>query len=253
MPPLVRRCIDTWRRHNPTYRIIVLNARTFVEITGYRHMHRLRKASPALISDHVRLEVLRKFGGIWMDASCICTQSLEWVHREQKRSRSELVAFTHWTTASHPILENFFLAAVPGSPFVRAWSEEMRKVRDGTSIEDYMARVKTEKPYVDSSKLDNKLPYLVAYLCAAVVQEDPQNKATYRLSLSPSLDGPYKWVSKDNWDVEKSLCTLIRDASASDVPLVKFHNTVRTFIEKRGRPRSCREAAHPDVLYVLGH
>ena len=41
------------------------------------------KDSLARISDVLRLHALAEHGGIWMDATIICTASLSWVHSIQ--------------------------------------------------------------------------------------------------------------------------------------------------------------------------
>jgi hypothetical protein len=81
----------------------------------------LKHAGATLRADWIRLELLRRHGGIWLDASTLLTAPLDWVLQQQQRSGSDLVAYyldRYTTDAQFPIVENWFLAAPPQSALV---------------------------------------------------------------------------------------------------------------------------------------
>ena len=67
------------------------------------------------------------FGGIWLDASTILTAPLDWVLQAQQAQGSEYLGFylqRFTTSTQYPVVENWFMAAAPGSAFVTAWQRE---------------------------------------------------------------------------------------------------------------------------------
>lgn len=76
-PELVRKCQESWRQYLKDKEIIQLtyvNCKEYVTLPPYI-VQRYEKGlmPPALFSDLLRLEVLIKYGGTWMDASILCT------------------------------------------------------------------------------------------------------------------------------------------------------------------------------------
>jgi len=78
-PELVKACQTSWKKYLADKEIIQLTYENYKEyVTLPEHIvHRYERGQmpPALFSDLLRLEVLIKFGGTWMDASILCTGS----------------------------------------------------------------------------------------------------------------------------------------------------------------------------------
>ena len=66
-PPLAQRCIESWQRNLPEYKIMVWNEDSFdLGCCEYvRQAHAQGKW--AFVSDYVRLWALYKYGGIYLD------------------------------------------------------------------------------------------------------------------------------------------------------------------------------------------
>ncbi len=74
-PAVVRRCIESWRRHNPGWEVRVLTAET---VGAYADLG----AVPAALSfrfsaNLLRLRLLRDHGGVWADATAYCHRPLD--------------------------------------------------------------------------------------------------------------------------------------------------------------------------------
>lgn len=75
-PLLVRKCYESWVRHNPGWEIILLNEGN---INSYMPPVQTVVTSQAL-SDILRINLLAKHGGVWVDATCFCMRPLdEWL------------------------------------------------------------------------------------------------------------------------------------------------------------------------------
>lgn len=252
MPPMITKCIETWKENNADYQITVIHPDTYIGLTPQSKelWGKIKKLFQARIADYVRLDVLAHHGGIWIDASCICTESLQWVMDRHKATGCEMIAFWHWTTtdAKHPVVENYFIACVPGSRFVRDWNRELQSALTYKSEEAYVEYVKQQG--IDMQNLEQMLPYLLPYLCSTYVQQRP--RAVYALELSDSFRGPYKYMKQHNWNIPNSLQHLCEHPDMQ-TPLIKMHNLVRKHIDDHGVPRACshRDRVHPSIRHVL--
>lgn len=119
-PELARYCIDSWRKHNPDWDVRVLDSSSapdYVTIDYVPAGTRLQ-----LVADALRLELLNRYGGVWADASCLCTGPLaDWL---TNRLGQGFFAFER--PGSDRQLGNWFLASRPGSPLVASWVEVSR-------------------------------------------------------------------------------------------------------------------------------
>ena len=76
-PPLVRMCMDSWRRNLPGYRIKVWDTESFdtSSVRFVREAVSVRKWAPA--SDYIRLWALYNEGGIYLDSDVYVRRSLD--------------------------------------------------------------------------------------------------------------------------------------------------------------------------------
>ena|GEM_PF-2473482 len=135
-PPLVQACVgDMARLHAdlPTTLTVLdgASARELVEIPD-AVADALEKDHPAHFSDFVRVSVLDRLGGIWVDATC-------WAPAPLPAAVAPLLTagalYPRWTRRQ---IGNWFIAAVPATPLIRlqhlaleAWWES------GGGIPDY--------------------------------------------------------------------------------------------------------------------
>lgn len=65
--PESRKCIESWKKYCPDYKIIEWNEQNF-EISQNRYAQQAYEAKKyAFVSDYVRLAVLYEYGGIYLD------------------------------------------------------------------------------------------------------------------------------------------------------------------------------------------
>lgn len=76
-PEIVKICMSSVRKSFPEYEIIILtdeNINKYIKFPDYIRDKRKRGLiGPAQYSDMIRLELLTKYGGIWLDATVLCT------------------------------------------------------------------------------------------------------------------------------------------------------------------------------------
>ncbi|MDR6213358.1 capsular polysaccharide synthesis protein [Paracidovorax wautersii] len=198
LPLLIARCIDNWRRMNPGFEVRVLNDAQVRELIPDAPPV-LAQVAPAKRADWIRLALLHRFGGIWIDASTVLTQSLDWVIDAQQQAQSDLVAYylgRFTTDPVCPVVESWFLAAPPGSRFAADALAEF----DGRAIartgEEYIECLREQGIY-DLVRQNIDLPsYLSIHLA---MQCAMRMRGGYVLSLTNAEQGPFQYHLLGDW------------------------------------------------------
>ncbi|MEE4238610.1 MAG: capsular polysaccharide synthesis protein [Anderseniella sp.] len=120
-PELVKRCIASWRKLNPCWETVVLdenNYQDYVDI-GIKQDD-FRQLGIPMRSDLLRLALLDRYGGVWVDATVLCWLPLDlFVHAYV--SGSGFFAFSR--SRGERVISSWFLAAIPNHPIIRRWKQ----------------------------------------------------------------------------------------------------------------------------------
>ena len=230
IPKVVEMCMESWRKWNPDYEIILLTKKNYLdyvnipyEITSNPNFN----DNPARFSDLVRINVLAEFGGVWVDASILLKESIDkWLFpRPGEFSGFYIDGFTE--IKESPVIENWFFACNKGSKFMRAWKDEFIKMRDYVTVEEYIkSRMKMG---VDIQKINDPI-YLAMHVAAQkVLQIDKY--PIQELILRKAEDGPFKYLVDAKWDDEKALELACMDKSYQR-PIMKMRGGERDILEK---------------------
>lgn len=80
-PDLVHRCVSSWKYYNPDWNINLLdnsNLSKYIQI--YDHISDISNINNTALSDVVRVLLLKKYGGLWVDATTFCNKPLnDWL------------------------------------------------------------------------------------------------------------------------------------------------------------------------------
>lgn len=120
-PPVVRRCVESWERENPTWRVSVLDEQAAAALVDLSDLP--ANLSIAHRSDVLRLRLLARYGGVWADATAFCARPLDqWL---DLACQSGFFAFAR--PGPDRLLANWFLAASPAHPLVTAWEARLSR------------------------------------------------------------------------------------------------------------------------------
>ena len=195
IPEFIQNCMKSWRQYNPDCTINLVTTSTLENFVGPEEANYIKNwkfnDSPQRFSDLVRLSVISKFGGIWLDASIVAFNSFDWVNKEDADS----IVFSIKELSKDVLIESWFIAAVPGNPFVVKWNEEFRGIDQYDTIEDYI-----KKSGTNQDAIAYNINYLVIYLCARKVWHDLGEGC---VKIMSATDGPYNYMVKGGI---KSLC-----------------------------------------------
>lgn len=123
-PEVVTHCRRSWEHHNPTWEIHLLDKDN---LSGYIDLDGLSRLSDILppngFSNIVRVHLLKKYGGVWADATCFCCRPLdEWL---DGCLDSGFFAFSR--PGPDRMISNWFLAAAPGNRLVDIYCQALRR------------------------------------------------------------------------------------------------------------------------------
>lgn len=130
LPTEVGIFVDKIVRENPNYQVTVinnLNIKHYLPDLTFVH-HDMR---PSHKSDVIRLELLHRYGGIWMDATIILNRSMDELLAVNGEGCYDLIAFYRDGSTldkNYPVIESWFLAAPAQNAFIGRWLHYFRPI-----------------------------------------------------------------------------------------------------------------------------
>lgn len=227
VPDSVQLCIDTWKFYNPHYDVIMLNrdnVSDYVDIDIYavRNVENDVRAS-----DILRLYLLQKHGGVWMDSTIICTKPLDWLLEEDGNEFIGFFMGSFTTRDRFPVIENWFMACPSESNLIfLVWNEFMR-IGDFNSIDDYVKDVR-------NSGIDfQNIPYPEYLAMHIAFQKVLQTSDPFAMRISDArgVDGPFRYLDENQWESQKALDQLCKDELLK-TPLIKLRGAERDLVEE---------------------
>ena len=71
-PIVVKKCVLTWKKHNPTWNIILLDNSNLSQYIDLKlELPNNVSILKASLSDVIRICLLEKYGGLWVDATTV--------------------------------------------------------------------------------------------------------------------------------------------------------------------------------------
>jgi hypothetical protein len=230
IPRVVKLCIDSWKKFNPDYEIIVLNKKNFqgfLTIPSNIRTHPHFNDSPARFSDLLRLYALEEYGGIWIDASVLIKKSFDdWLFTRPAEF-SGFYMERRTQDKNHPMVESWFLAANKNSTFIKLWKKEFLEMATFKDIQAYLDSRKKMGVNLDKIRDPNYLAIYVAALKVFQIDKYPIDS----LILRDSEEGPFKYLNDAEWYSEKALKLACSNKKYQN-PIMKMRSDERNILER---------------------
>lgn len=233
VPVTVRSCIQTWKRLHPDYTIHLITKDTLSEFVPVSVSSSwIHATTPQRFTDFLRLYLLSKNGGIWMDASIRLNRRLDWVHAYQRAEKSEYVGFTinFFKETDVPVIDSWFMASVPDSMFMKNWYEKFDHINTYKTVEMYVDHLAKTTNFQGIERVDAY--YLAIHVAALSLLPNP----TYSLSLLVAERGPFLYLAKTRM-LLFYLPLMIYIFRGTESPIIKYRGGERQFLEKWGMSR----------------
>lgn len=240
-PPLVKRCLKSWRFWNPTWTVDIIDETRLPALLPEHEVwsERWSRMTPAARSDLVRLNLLCRYGGVWTDATCLCRKPLDvWLPPLLKAGFFAFAA----PTRRNP-LSTWFLAAEPGTALIQRWRDAANAYwEDGTIRTPIGIRELSKDPRYAAHRRNTSLwfdpkrperstvyPYFWVHLLFADLLRDPQSAALWQAVPKVTADIPHRL---QKLGLESPIDTaLAREIQLGVAPLYKLSNRVDTDID----------------------
>jgi hypothetical protein len=211
LPAIVQACVRSWTTHHPELQVRVVTRAGLTNVLpelGALHVSFPWIDSAARESDLVRLHLLARYGGVWLDASILLAQPLTFHLGVMTRQGPEFSGFYlqgFTTNPDSPVLESWALASRPGAPFVTAWLRELLSIpahTDGVAakLEQYVAAG------VDMQGIHGP-HYLLIHVAAQFLLQ--RRRHVVSMELLCAEDGPYSYLQRVGWDSARGVRAMV--------------------------------------------
>jgi hypothetical protein len=122
-PHVVTKCINSWRLHNSSWKIVFLDENNYTDYIDISNIIGKNKnyITRTYLSDIVRINLLNNYGGVWVDSTCYCTQPLEkWVDRYIEND-----FFMFHSPSKHSPISSWFIISSKNSKITNILTKEI--------------------------------------------------------------------------------------------------------------------------------
>lgn len=230
IPKDVKQILDHRKRILDTYEHIVLHEDTVWEYIDDAPPPNFDTLGHAHKADWIRLVLLKKYGGCWMDASIIINskEAMDGLFSVAREKRVDLSAFyldmRTFNRQPHTYIENWFIIAPQQSPLIQKWLNEYEHaIRIG--FDDYKQQVHERIP--DYNRFST---YLTQHVCLQVVLQNSWMMPN--IYLSKAEDSMFK-IHSTCWKYKDKAGECIMNKIHTDktipgtVPFIKLTNGER--------------------------
>lgn len=224
--PLIDICLDSVKKHCSDYEIHILNEQTVEQYIGKIPQFKV-ELPVANISDYIRLALLSKYGGIWMDASIFLTENFDWVYEKYNYQDAFVLYSDDCTTdLSNPITETWLIFAPENSQFVRDWFDEFTACITSEHPHTYFSEIYTNKEFLQNIIDYN---YLLSYLAAISILR--KNKYNLLYANSGALGHYYNYLCKWDGNLISHILLKKNKLKVHRPKLLKITGPIRPYIE----------------------
>ena len=220
MPIMIMEIILSWKIWNPSMHIIVINANN-IDCFLHEEDSFLYIQSLPLRSDLIRLSLLQRYGGTWLDATVLLTKSLpSWDGLSFLASHTE-----HYCKSHQDFIESWYLRAPKNSYIIKTWKTLLMQV---LAKNDYLVQG-ISSTFIYNNKTLHAYPlivgningiekkwseYLVLYVAFTYLyyNDDRFNKLILSSQFVPSESMGYFVQWQEKWN-EKKLYEFLKSSS----------------------------------------
>ncbi len=184
-PDYIEKNVAKWKKLNPGWQANLLTTDEMLATVPKDTIPmKFKEFGHAAQSDWIRLNLLSRHGGVWMDSGILLNSSLEPLWKECNDAKADLAIFTLDALGGnpkYPVGESWFIMAPKDSPVVSLWFKEFDKaMRIG--FQEYKKMLQAEK--VDLQRIFNSQEdtYLTIHACFQKVIQKllPNAKILYK-------------------------------------------------------------------------
>jgi hypothetical protein len=228
---LLEACVRQVRKLHPDYIVHFLDLE---KVQQYSHLdlssNIIKMATPQQRADLIRLDLIYYHGGIWLDASTIVYEKLDWIENLINQTKTNSFSYyrsKNTTNFEYPVIENWLLASVPNNQFYLDWKDELLCALE-IGPKQYIEKIKHQPDAQEYFQKIGRLEYLIAYVvCQKVMRKYPVSMVFLDCDKNALL-----YQVDNGWMKEKVLIDMAINVSPKNKPkLIKLAGKERKILE----------------------
>eukprot|EP00933_Yihiella_yeosuensis_P029820 TRINITY_DN23471_c1_g1_i1.p1 TRINITY_DN23471_c1_g1~~TRINITY_DN23471_c1_g1_i1.p1 ORF type:complete len:475 (-),score=77.37 TRINITY_DN23471_c1_g1_i1:158-1582(-) len=199
MPEFFKLCVGTWQRLNPHWDVRILQKSTVHEYLSEVELPNnfMQMLSHQTASDAVRLGLLSRYGGVWMDVNMILRTSLDDFCWREITSGKRAGAFCYHpfygteALGGQDFVESWFLASKPGNPFFIRWRDMFKELfhnrLDTEGILEHplyegidLSGFERLNQQFSGSNMDFREYLAIHVMCHRLIEKEPKARAMWK-------------------------------------------------------------------------
>lgn len=204
-PIVVRKCLRTWHQHHPDW---VIHELTDHNLSDFINLNEIipdieDKVLPyEALTDIIRIALLYKYGGVWVDSTLYCNQSLNtWL---PDALRNGFFAFSN--PGPDRMISSWFLSALPNNYIVEIFYHRIRSY------------------WKDRSERDHY--FWLHYLFAELYKSDAKFKQEWDKALVISAHGPHYFLPYEKTFPALLTSTIKKNIDKPESPVFKLTHKI---------------------------
>jgi hypothetical protein len=239
---LIQKFAENWRKKiPPSWEIIILDKNSVRDYVSSEFMEKYSRLESFRFSDFLRLDLLKKNGGVWMDISTLIITSdfLDTYRNEMINKKYDVCLYEYPSRTidkNNPYLENWFIMAPKNSRFINDLYTEFNKSFEMGFLE-YKNKVliPSGTNLKQSIGYDDKETYLMQH---AIVNYLIHTGEEYNINIKNALNSMFKLQDKLNGNNDQVVNYIIdNDLENHDIYAIKFIGTSRKSIQNIGEDK----------------
>jgi hypothetical protein len=232
---IIQAHINTWYRNvAPDWKVEFITKKNIHEYVDSDFLEKFKNIDAVRFSDFLRVYLLSKNGGVWMDGATIMINGgfLEKYRDEMIEKKADILIyeFSDHSKPEQPYLENWFLMAPKNSLFITDLYSEFTKSHDMGYLK-YKNEVLAPKISFENSMGDGSGTYhmqhgIIHYLLKENNNKNNNKKSKYNMIIKDANESMFKAQKINNWESDKLIRYIIDNDDWSDyyaIKLVKFN------------------------------
>lgn len=229
VPDLIKAIIENNKRKNPTYEFTVLNETNLFDFIPKVDFHKDMLAAHK--ADYIRLKLLSINGGIWLDATTILIDNLDWVEEMSISNHYDLIGYYRDKSTvckEFPIVETWFLATGPNNYFINRWLKLFSPIIKYGS-KGFFEVLKSRADYKLISQDLSNPAYLMLNMCEQIASRELKDVNMY---LKKCEDSAFFIQENCDWDFNRINYVLCRQKmNIKNFPVLKLTSKDRELVE----------------------
>ena len=226
--------IETWKRNIPSgWEINIVTDDNLHEYVSEEFLEKYKDLNVIRFSDFLRLELLKNYGGVWIDAGIIITNGkfLDEYRNEMIRNNYDVTLYElneKSNSKNNPYLENWFIMAPKNSKFIYDLYEEFDK-----SYQMDFINYKDDILIPSGVNLNGTLGYEDrTYLMQhAIINYLIHIGKKYKINIKDSYESMFKIHNMMKWNHIKIIEYMMNNKKWDDYYAIKLANNQRQYIK----------------------